>query len=155
MQKIEVTGASDLASLLLTPRVFLYSISIDFLWVISVALYNNTYRVFEPLRVMRCNQSTEIKHLMGDIAVCIGKFQDDAEMDWHVYEIKLGTSTVSLSTVYCKFDLYVCIVFLQACVWYSSNATSHLLASCSRVNGFSRSSVEAYNTLSSYHSNQQ
>ena len=28
---------------------------------------------------------------MCDIAVCIAKAQDDAEMDWHVYEIKLVT----------------------------------------------------------------
>ena len=68
----------------------------------------------EPFQVMRCNQRAEIKQLMCDIAVCIAKAQDN---DWHVHEIKLRTSTVSLSTVYCKFDfLYVCIVFLQACV---------------------------------------
>ena len=30
MQKIEVTGASDLASLFFTPRVFLYSIIITY-----------------------------------------------------------------------------------------------------------------------------
>ena len=40
-------------------------------------------------------------------------------------------------------------------VRYSSNATSHSRASCSRVTGFSRSSVEAYNTSSSHHSNRQ
>ena len=58
---------------------------------------------------------------MCDIAVCIAKAQDDAEMDWHAYEIKLGTLTVSLSTVYCKFDfLNVCIVFL-----HKSLATGH------------------------------
>ena len=46
---------------------------------------------------------------MCDIAVCIA--HDNAEMDWYPYEIKLGTSTVSLSTVYCKFDfLYMCTV---------------------------------------------
>ena len=38
---------------------------------------------------------------------------------------------------------------------YSSNATSHSLTSCYRVNAFSRLSVEAYNTSSSYHSNWQ
>ena len=68
------------------------------------------------MQVMRCNQRAEIKQLMCDIAVCQAKAQDDAEMDWHVYEIKLGISTVSLSTVYCKFNFYVCIMFLQACV---------------------------------------
>ena len=41
-------------------------------------------------------------------------------MDWlvatYVYEIKLGTSIVSLSTVYCKLDsLHVCI--LNYCVF--------------------------------------
>ena len=46
---------------------------------------------------------------MRDIPVCKAKAQDNAEMDWHVYEIKLGTSTVSLSTVYCKFDFYMCV----------------------------------------------
>ena len=55
---------------------------------------------------------------MCDIAVCIAKAQDNAEMDWHAYEIKLGTSIVSLSTVYCNFDfLYMYTVFLQACVF--------------------------------------
>ena len=52
---------------------------------------------------------------MCDIAVCIAKAQDYAEMHWLVYEIKLGTSIVSSSTVYCKLDsLYrVCIVFYK------------------------------------------
>ena len=36
---------------------------------------------------------------------------------------------------------------------YSSNVTSHSLASRSRANSFSRSSVELYNTSSSHHSN--
>ena len=64
---------------------------------------------------MQCNQRAEIKQLMCDIAISIAKAKDNTEMDWHVYEIKLGTLTVSLSTVHCKFDfLYVCIVFLQA-----------------------------------------
>ena len=53
---------------------------------------------------MQCNQRAEIKQRMCDIAVCIAKAQDNAEMDWLVYEIKLGTSIVSLFTVYCKFD---------------------------------------------------
>ena len=61
------------------------------------------------MQVIRCNQRAEIKQLMCDIEVCIAKAQDDAEMDWHAYEIKLGTSTVFLSTVYCKFDFYMCI----------------------------------------------
>ena len=60
---------------------------------------------------------------MCDIAVCIAKAQDNAEIDWHAYEIKLGTSTVSLSTVYCKFDflymfykhVYVFSVFVGDC----------------------------------------
>ena len=54
--------------------------------------------------MMQCNQRAEIKQLMCDIVVCIAKALDNAEMDWLAYEIKLGTSTVSLSTVYCKFD---------------------------------------------------
>ena len=108
MQKIEVTGASDLASLFLHQGCFCIAYQY-FLWVVSVTLCNNTYWVFEPLQVIRCNQRAEIKHLMCDIAVCIAKAQDDAEMDWHVYEIKLGTSTVSLSTVYCKFDFLLCV----------------------------------------------
>ena len=116
MKKIEISGAFDLASLFLHQGCFCIAYQY-FLWVISVTLCNNTHWVFQPLQVMQCNQRAEIKQLMCDIAVCIAKAQDDAEMDWHVYEIKVGTSTVSLSTVYCKFDLlYVYIVFLQACV---------------------------------------
>ena len=43
------------------------------------------------------------------------KAQDNAEMDWLACETKLGTSIVSPSTVYCKFDsLNMCI--LQYCV---------------------------------------
>ena len=64
------------------------------------------------MQVIRCNQRVAIKQPMCDIAVCIAKAPDDAEMDWHVYEIKLGTSTVSLSIVYCKLDFYMCVVFL-------------------------------------------
>ena len=84
----------------------------------SVTLCNNVYWVFELLQVMDVhNQRAEIKQLMYDIAVCIAKNQDNAEMDWLAYETKLGTSIVSLPTVYCKFDsLYVCIVFSQACM---------------------------------------
>ena len=52
---------------------------------------------------------------MCNIVVCIATTQNNAEMDWLVYEIKLGTLIVSLSTVYCKFDsLNMCI--LQYCV---------------------------------------
>ena len=54
-----------------------------------------------------------------------------------------------VESIYCSYIM----VFLS--VWYSSNATLHSLASCSRVNSFSRLSVEAYNTLRSYHSNRQ
>ena len=113
MQQVEVCGASDLTSLF-------YTKGVHFLWVVSVTLYNNAYWVFKPLQVMWCNQSEEIKQLMCDIAVYITKAQDNAEMGWLVYEIKLGTSIVSLSTVYCKFySLNVCILnycILQACV---------------------------------------
>ena len=87
-----------------------------FLWVVSVTLCNNAYWIFEPFQVRRCNHRAEIKQLMCDIAVCIAKVQDNAEMDWlvYIYEIKLGTSFVSLSTVYCKFDfLYMCAVFYK------------------------------------------
>ena len=70
---------------------------------------------------MQCNQRAEIKQLMCDIAVCIAKAQDNAEMDWLVYEIKLGTSTVSLSTVYRNFDfLYVYSVFTSMCMCFLS-----------------------------------
>ena len=59
-----------------------------------------------------------IKQLMCDIAVCIAKAQDNAEMDRLVYEIKLGASIVSLSTEYCKLhSLNVCILFSQAWVY--------------------------------------
>ena len=62
-----------------------------------------------------------MKQLMCDIAVCIAKAQDVAEMDWDVYEIKPGTSTVSLSTVYCKLDfLYVYSVFTSMCMCFLS-----------------------------------
>ena len=57
---------------------------------------------------------------MCDIVVYIVKAQDDAEMDWHVYEIKLGTSTVSLSKVYCKFDFCVYSVFTSRCMCFLS-----------------------------------
>ena len=62
---------------------------------------------------------------MCDIVVCIAKAQDNAEMDWLVYEIKLGASIVSLSTVYCKFDsLNVCklnyYVFTSMCTTNTS-----------------------------------
>ena len=67
-------------------------------------LCNNAYWVFAG------NQRAEMKQLVCDIAVCIAKAQDNAEMDWLVDEIKLRMSIVSLSTVYCKFDsLNVCI----------------------------------------------
>ena len=70
--------------------------------------------------MMQCSQKAEIKQLMRNIAVCIAKAQDNAEMDWHAYEIKLGTSTVSLSTVYCKFDfLYMCTVFYKHVYMFS------------------------------------
>ena len=69
--------------------------------------------------MMQCNQRAEIKQLVCDIAVSIAKAQDSAEMDWLVYEIKLGTSTVSLSTVYRKFDfLYVYSVFTSMCMCF-------------------------------------
>ena len=55
---------------------------------------------------------------MCDIAVCIAKAQDNAEMDWLVYEIKLGTSIVFLSTVYCKFD-FLNVRALNYCVFTS------------------------------------
>ena len=80
MQKIEATGASDLASLFLHKGCFCIAYQY-FLWVISVTLCSDTYWVFELLQVMRCNQRSEIKQLMCDIAVCIAKSQDDAEMD--------------------------------------------------------------------------
>ena len=44
-------------------------------------------------------------------------------------------------------------ILVRVYIWYSSNVTLHSLTSCSRVNGFSRLSVKAYNTSSSYHSN--
>ena len=103
MQKTKVTGASDLALLFLHQRCFCIAYQY-FLWDASVTLCNNAYWIFEPFQVRRCNQRAEIKQLMCDIAVCIAKAHDNSEMDWHPYEIKLGTSTVSLSTVYCKFD---------------------------------------------------
>ena len=58
---------------------------------------------------------------MCDIAVCIAKVQDNAEMDCLVYEIKLGTSTVSLSIVYCKFE-FLCVysVFTSMCMCFLS-----------------------------------
>ena len=71
------------------------------MWVVTVTLCNNAYWIFE---LRQCNQRAEIKQLMCDIEVCIAKAQDNAEMGWHAYEIKLGTSTVSFSTAYCKFD---------------------------------------------------
>ena len=108
MQKIEVTGAFDLASLFLYQECFCIAYQY-FLWDVSVTLYNNAYLVFEPLQVMSCNQRAEIKQLMCNIVACIATTQDNVEMDWLVYEIKLGTSIVSLSTVYCKCDLNMCI----------------------------------------------
>ena len=119
MQKTKVTGASDLASLFLHQRCFCIAYQY-FLWVVSITLCNNAYWIFEPFQVRRCNQRAEIKQLMCDIAVCIAKAHDNAEMDWHPYEIKLGTSTVSLSTVYCKFDLlYICTVFYKHVYMFS------------------------------------
>ena len=55
---------------------------------------------------------------MCDIVVCIATTQDNAKMDWLVYETKLETSTVSLSTVYCKFDS-LNMHILQYCVLMS------------------------------------
>ena len=114
MQKIKVTGASDLASLFLHQGCFCIAYQY-FLWVVSVTLCNNAYWIFEPFQVRQCNQRAEIKQLMCDIAVCIAKAQDNAEMDWHAYEIKLRTSTVSLSVSLISYIQYVYSV-LQACV---------------------------------------
>ena len=121
MQKIKITGASNLALLFLHQRGFCVAYQY-FLWVVSVTLCNNAHWIFEPFQVMQCNQRAEIIQLMCDIAVCIAKAQDNAEMDSLVYEIKLGTSTVSLSTVYCKFDFYMCVysVFTSMCMCFLS-----------------------------------
>ena len=51
MQKIEVTGASDLASLFLHQGCFCIAYQY-FLWVVSVTLCNNAYSGFEPMQVM-------------------------------------------------------------------------------------------------------
>ena len=109
MQKIEVTGASDLASLFLHQGCFCVAYCEMFL--LHYAITHMGY--LSPCR--RCNQRVEMKHLMCDIVVCIATTQDNAEMNCLAYEIKLGTSIVSLSTVCCKFDsLNMCI--LQYCV---------------------------------------
>ena len=70
----------------------------------------------------------EIKQLMCDIVVYIAIAQDDVEMNWLVYEIKLGTSIVSVQLtvssifkcVYIKLlyyykDMYVFSVFVDDC----------------------------------------
>ena len=50
-------------------------------------------------------------------------------MDWLVYEIKLGTSIVSLSAVYCKFNsLNMCI--LQYCVIMTMCVFSVFVGDC-------------------------
>ena len=124
MQKIKVTGASDLALLFLHQGCFCIAYQY-FLWVVSVTLCNNAYWIFETFQVRRCNQRAEINQLMCDIAVCIAKAQDNAEMDWHAYEIKLGTSTVSLSIVYCLIS-YICVqCFTSMCMCFLSLQTDN------------------------------
>ena len=66
MQKIKVTGASDLALLFSHQGCFCIAYQY-FLWVVSITLCNNAYWIFEPFQVRRCNQKAEIKQLMCDI----------------------------------------------------------------------------------------